>query len=65
MAVVDPTDLTSPAFPDREPDPLITSTSHLYMVDTFTALYGCLEESQKLVSELDLNFLKIFSSLTK
>ena len=64
-AVVAPTDLTSLAVPDSEPDSKITSFSQPHIVLVVMAWWGFLEESQKRCSDLDLSLLRILSSLTR
>ena len=64
-AVLAPTDLTSQAEPEIEPESLITSLSHPHIVEGVMAWCGCLLEIQKRGSDLDLSLLKVLSSLTK
>ena len=64
-AVEAPTDLTSLAVPEREPASKITCLSQPHIVVGVTAWWGCLEDSQKRVSDLGLSLTKLLSNLTR
>ena len=60
-----PTDLTSLAVPESEPESKITRLSQPHIVVGVIALWGCLEDSQKRVSDLGMSLTKLLSNLTR